>query len=147
MFFWKATVPATVYDSTLPGNRTRKCFQTGGNARDFFQKPNAHYSQYFAAKSQFWGPWGSILAPSGSTLAPFSDPRPHFGHFWRPGAILVDFPHGFVLHLESILAPKITKIAKKLKKVVFGKRRSKNRLPKLTRNSPMCHPYSKYHML
>ena len=39
----------------------------------------------------------SIWEALGLHFGTFSDPRPHFGPFWRPGPILEDFPHENVL--------------------------------------------------
>jgi len=101
-------------------------------------------------KPQFWGPWGSILAPLGSTLASFWSSWASLG---PPGELFgdkVDFRGIFPLEsssiLEAFLAPEASKVAKKRKKTVSEKHCRKHVLPKPSRNGQKGDPYCKNHM-
>ncbi len=90
----------------------------------------------------FSHPWGSFWCYF-SVSRPFGMPGGRFGdgvRFWWI------FPTKVASILGSILIPKSSKVAKKLKKVAFETQLSKALLPELTRNRPKCDPISKYHM-
>ena len=68
------------------------------------------------------------------------------GAFWRRGRILTHFPPKVEVIWGTLLAPKISKVAKKLKETVPQKQCGKNAFPEFSRNGQKWDPYCKYNM-
>ena len=82
--------------------------------------------------SSFLRPWVSFGTPGGRFGA-----RSEFGQI---------FPTKGAPFLESILAPKMAKVAKQLKKSVFEKQLAKKLVPEIIRKGPKRDLIDKYHM-